>query len=59
MVILWPNIEYWSTKRPPCNFDFMGATAPLNLNIDGASDIEYSDKLANYGDIVAIFDLYR
>jgi hypothetical protein len=37
----------------------MVATTPLNSNIDGASDIEYSDKLANYGDLIAIFDRYR
>ena len=30
---------------------------PLNLNIDGASDIEYSNKLTNYGNFIAIFDL--
>ena len=33
-----------------------GYHSPVNSNIDGASDIEYSDKLANYGDFIAIFD---
>jgi hypothetical protein len=30
---------------------------PLNSNIDGASDIEYSDKLVKYGDFIAIFEI--
>ena len=34
-----------------------GLPLPLNLNIDGASDIKYSNKLANYGDFITIFDL--
>ena len=34
-----------------------GLSLPLNLNIDGASGIENSDKLANYGNFIAIFDL--
>ncbi len=34
-----------------------GLPLPLNSNIDGASDIKYSDKLANYGTFIAIFDL--
>ncbi len=57
MVILWPNIKYWATKCPPRNFKLTGLLLPLNSNIDGASDIEYSNKLANYGNFIAIFDL--
>jgi hypothetical protein len=34
-----------------------GLPLPLNSNIDGTSDIEYSNKLANYGNFIAIFDL--
>ena len=31
--------------------------APLNSNIDGASDIKYCNKLVKYGDFIAIFEI--
>jgi hypothetical protein len=36
--------------------NLLGYHSPVNSNIDGASDIEYSDKLANYGDYIVQHD---